>query len=116
MDVTFFESHSYFPTSSLSQSSLQVVPWCEEIPVPLPPMVEQIEDVEPAIVVEKEKCKVYVIIKDRQKVTWMEETTFPPLLPASSPDECPESSPSPANPVCFTIFRMLSPFLNGNMP
>ena len=97
MDVTFFESQSYL-SCSMSQTSLQGEPWYEEIHVPLPPVVEQIEDVELAIVVEKEEDKIYVKDKDRQKVTSMQKTTFPPLLPTSSPDECPESSPSPESP------------------
>ncbi|GMP82044.1 hypothetical protein CsSME_00036519 [Camellia sinensis var. sinensis] len=87
MDVTFFESRPYFPSSPVSPSSLQ---GDKEIPVPLPPVVDHIEDDEPTVVEEK-AGKVYIRDKDRQQVTWMQETTFLPLLPTSSPDECPES-------------------------
>lgn len=76
--------------SPVSPSSLQGEPWCEEILVPLPPVVDHIEDDEPAVVEEK-TGKVYIRNKDRQQVTWMQERTFLPLLPTSSPDECPKS-------------------------
>ncbi|GMP93313.1 hypothetical protein CsSME_00043202 [Camellia sinensis var. sinensis] len=82
MDVTFFESQSYFLSSPVSQSSLQREPWCEEIPGVLPiseplPIVEDIAgepQCEPAIGntyadTFKKQEKVYVRNKKRQQIT-----------------------------------------------
>lgn len=55
-------------------------------------------DDKPAVVEEKEADKVYIRDKDRQQVTWMQETTSLPLLPSSSPDERPESPTSTESP------------------
>ena len=50
LDVSFFESQSYFLSSPISQLSFQGEPWCEDIPDIVPVS-------EPLLVVEDISCK-----------------------------------------------------------
>ncbi|CAL5350327.1 unnamed protein product [Camellia sinensis] len=109
MDVTFFESQSYFLSSPGSPSSFPGAPWCEVSPVspmvevspvspmvevsPVPPMVEPVVLAPPSSTgtleptVTKNKDGHVYVRDDRKPVNWIQGTVSATPLPSPASDE-----------------------------
>ncbi|GMP35916.1 hypothetical protein CsSME_00008192 [Camellia sinensis var. sinensis] len=117
MDITCFESQSYFLSSPVSPSSFPGEPWCEVSPVPpmvdvspVPPMVEPVALAPPSTTVlpmvesvvlalpsstgtieptvtKNKDGHVYVRDIDRKQVNWIHGTVSATPLPSPASDE-----------------------------